>query len=212
MFDMLRKPWILVGLFLLAAIAFYLFRPDTLFVDQAVDESLEQAFDTSPNAAGSGDLDTGDSDLVEETGPDAAAPDLDTSGDDEAAADVSATAASESPASDSAAPVAERSGDFYGLDHQASGTATIYASGDQRALRFEDDTDIQNGPDLYVWLIRGQDYAGGTPLDPIDLGRLKGNVGGQNYMLPEDFDTESDWTVLIWCRRFGVPFAAAPLR
>jgi hypothetical protein len=40
---------------------------------------------------------------------------------------------------------------------------------------------------------------------------LKGTVGGQNYELPADFDPELHRTVLIWCLRFAVPFAAAKL-
>jgi hypothetical protein len=78
-------------------------------------------------------------------------------------------------------------------------------------LRFEDDTDIQNGPDLYVWLLAGDSYESGTPDEYIDLGLLEGTVGGQNYVLPDEFDPEIHRTVLIWCLRFAVPFAAAPL-
>jgi hypothetical protein len=70
---------------------------------------------------------------------------------------------------------------------------------------------IQNGPDLYVWLLAADSYDGGTPVDYIDLGTLKGTVGGQNYALPEEFDPAVHRTVLVWCLRFSVPFAAAPL-
>ena len=78
-------------------------------------------------------------------------------------------------------------------------------------LRFEDDTDIQNGPDLYVWLLPSTSYEGGTPAEYIDLGFLQGTVGGQNYDLPDEFDPDVHRTVLIWCLRFAVPFATAPL-
>jgi hypothetical protein len=79
-------------------------------------------------------------------------------------------------------------------------------------LRFEDDTDIQNGPDLYVWLLADTSYESGTPEEYIDLGLLKGTVGGQNYQLPDEFDPETHRAVLIWCLRFAVPFAAASLQ
>jgi hypothetical protein len=49
------------------------------------------------------------------------------------------------------------------------------------------------------------------PDEYLDLGTLTGNVGSQNYELPELFDPEVHRTVLIWCLRFSVPFAAAPL-
>ena len=45
----------------------------------------------------------------------------------------------------------------------------------------------------------------------IDLGFLQGTVGGQNYDLPDEFDPDVHRTVLIWCLRFAVPFATAPL-
>jgi hypothetical protein len=102
-------------------------------------------------------------------------------------------------------------GSFIGIDHRASGTATVYSQEDRYVLRFEDDTDIQNGPDLYVWVLPSNSYEGGIPDDYLDLGKLTGNVGGQNYQLPEGFDPEVHRTVLIWCLRFAVPFAAAPL-
>lgn len=112
-------------------------------------------------------------------------------------------------------PVAEivaiTSGEFIGIDHQAAGTATIYSQDGRYVLRFEDDTDIQNGPDLYVWLLASDSYEGGIPGEYLDLGTLTGNVGGQNYQLPEDFDPDVHRTVLIWCLRFAVPFAAASL-
>ncbi|TDI53733.1 MAG: electron transporter, partial [Acidobacteria bacterium] len=78
-------------------------------------------------------------------------------------------------------------------------------------LRLEDGTDIQNGPDLYVYLLASDDFGGTLPDDYIDLGTLKGNVGGQNYELPPDFDPEVYRTVLIWCLRFRTAFAASPM-
>ncbi|MGI8516796.1 MAG: DM13 domain-containing protein [Acidimicrobiia bacterium] len=102
-------------------------------------------------------------------------------------------------------------GTFVGIDHRASGTATIYSQNDRYVLRFEDDTDIQNGPDLYVWVLPSDSYEGSIPAEYLDLGTLTGNVGSQNYQLPEGFDPELHRTVLIWCLRFAVPFAAAPL-
>jgi len=82
---------------------------------------------------------------------------------------------------------------------------------ESNVLRFEDDTDIQNGPDLYVWLLADDNYTGGVPQEFIDLGKIKGNVGGQNYALPAEYDPAIHRFVMIWCLRFDVPFAAAPL-
>ena len=55
------------------------------------------------------------------------------------------------------------SGGFIGIDHRASGTATVYSQDGRYVLRFEDDTDIQNGPDLYVWMLPSDSYEGGVP-------------------------------------------------
>jgi hypothetical protein len=162
-------------------VGFLLFRPDTYFFDVAADEDLEEAFTT--------------------TVPDQ------TSG---------SSTVTNPPADTTSSPTATEvgsvsAGAFYGIDHGAEGTATVYESGGTYVLRFEDDTDIQNGPDLYVWVLPDDDYRGGSPAEYIDLGKLKGNVGGQNYELPSEFDPEVHRAVLIWCLRFAVPFAAAPL-
>ena len=45
----------------------------------------------------------------------------------------------------------------------------------------------------------------------LDLGPLKGNVGNQNYVVPAGTDLSRYRSVVIWCRRFAVPFGAAPL-
>jgi hypothetical protein len=116
------------------------------------------------------------------------------------------------PTSSPAVAEAVAAGAFVGIDHQAAGTATVYEQNGDYVLRFEDDTDIQNGPDLYVWVLPSENYEGGTPAEYLDLGTLTGNVGGQNYQLPEAFDPELHQTVLIWCLRFSVAFGAAQLR
>lgn len=195
--SLLRNPWIIAGVVAVAVVGFLLFRPDTLFVDDAVDESLEDAF-TAP---------TGD---VEEPTTDAGSIDDEPVGEDSMDDEEPVEDAQTTTTTEPAGPMAVSGGSFYGIDHTASGSATIYEQDGAHVLRFEDDTDIQNGPDLFVWLVPAADYEGGTPEDFIDLGKLKGNLGGQNYALGDGFEP-GEWTVLIWCKRFSVPFAAAPL-
>jgi hypothetical protein len=43
------------------------------------------------------------------------------------------------------------------------------------------------------------------------VGALKGTEGDQNYELPPDLNLDEYHSVTIWCRRFGVNFATAPL-
>src|SRR5215218_4725973 len=45
----------------------------------------------------------------------------------------------------------------------------------------------------------------------VDLGDLKGNIGSQNYAIPGDVRLDGYRSVVVWCKRFSVPFAAAAL-
>lgn len=105
-------------------------------------------------------------------------------------------------------------GSFYPLAHASAGDALIYQLADgSRVLRLENFS-VDNGPDLFVYLV---------PVDPVpnttgseiagayNLSVLKGNVGDQNYDIPADLDLSQYQSVVIWCRAFAVPFSAAPL-
>lgn len=205
--DLLKRfKWPIIGAgAALLIVAFLLFRPDKLFVDDVVDESLADAFPVSA-AADTTPTTTATAPPTTTTTPPAttAAP-----GDEPAETTTTTTTTTAAP--EPTGPVAVGTGSFFGIDHTASGTATVYAQGGDHVLRFEDDTDIQNGPDLWVWVLESDTYDGGDPGEFIELGTIKGNVGGQNYELPPEFDPEVHQFVLIWCKRFSVPFAAAPL-
>jgi len=104
-------------------------------------------------------------------------------------------------------------GTFVDRSHPTSGTALIVSDGgDRRVLRLEG-FETDNGPDLFVYLsATTPDAPEGTFDDDfVDLGRLKGNVGDQNYEIPADVDLDRYATVAIWCRRFSVVFGAAAL-
>jgi len=114
-----------------------------------------------------------------------------------------------------AAPAIETlvSGDFVDHGHPTGGQAVVLTDGsDQRFLRFENFA-TDNGPDLNVYLVNGSaDGDRGTYDDDfIDLGDLKGNIGPQNYEIPADVDLSIYDTVVIWCVRFSVSFGAADL-
>ena len=181
-------------------VGFLLFRPDKLFFDDAVDEALADAFPVAAVAA-SGTTTT--------TTTTSTTPPAVSDSDTETTTTTSTTTTTAAP--EPSSPVVVGSGGFYGIDHTAEGTAAVYEQDGAYVLRFEDDTDIQNGPDLFVWLLESDSYDGGSPGEFIDLGKIKGNVGGQNYELPAEFDPEVHQFVLIWCKRFSVPFAASPL-
>jgi hypothetical protein len=80
-------------------------------------------------------------------------------------------------------------------------------------LRFTDFA-TSNGPDVHVYLVAAadaRDSATVTEAEFIDLGSLKGNKGDQNYELAADVDLQKYRSVTIWCKRFSVNFATAPL-
>ena len=45
----------------------------------------------------------------------------------------------------------------------------------------------------------------------VEVGKLKGNIGDQNYEVPANLDLAKYRAVTIWCARFGVNFGTAPL-
>jgi hypothetical protein len=106
-------------------------------------------------------------------------------------------------------------GRFISLEHETRGQAVVLETGDgRRFLRFEG-FETSNGPDLVVYMSAkepaGPDDWHGYDQDFVDLGTLKGNVGSQNYLIPKGVDLERYSTAVVWCRRFTVGFAAAPL-
>jgi len=119
---------------------------------------------------------------------------------------------STSPAS--AGPVLLSTGTFHGVAHETQGTATIYQLADgKKMLRFAG-FKTSNGPDVQVYLVAASDARDNetvTKAGFIHLGALKGNIGDQNYDLPADVDLKKYRSVSVWCRRFGVNFATAPL-
>lgn len=177
--------------------AFLAFRPDKLLVDDVADEALADAFQAGASSA---TVTTPAPTPATGTRP-PVSPVATTTTIPTTTTTTTTTAEPE--------PMAVASGSFFGIDHAAEGMATIYSRDGEYVLRFEDDTDIQNGPDLYVWVTADTDWE--TPGEYLDLGKLKGNVGGQNYPLPAGFDPAVHRNVLIWCLRFAVPFAAAEL-
>lgn len=111
-------------------------------------------------------------------------------------------------------PNAVTSGVFADFDsfHRGTGTATIYQLEDgSHIVRFED-FEVTNGPDLHVLLVPASDPGSRDDVAGyVDLGRLKGSIGNQNYEIPAGVDPADYGSVVIYCEPFHVIFSVATL-
>ena len=97
-------------------------------------------------------------------------------------------------------------GRLRGIDHTASGSAEIVETDGKAVVQLRDFS-VQAGPDYRLYLANGETPDGGR-----ELGALKGTSGNQRYTVERRADARRFDTVLIWCRAFSVPVAAATLR
>ena len=111
-------------------------------------------------------------------------------------------------------PMVVLSGRFHSVAHETRGTASVHELGDGYSSAAPDrfhDVKWSRRPrlsDRIFGRLRQRDrHQGGL----LELGKLKGNVGDQNYGIPAGTDLAKYRAVTIWCRRFGVNFATAPL-
>ena len=158
-----------------------------------------------------------------EAGEKIAKPGATSDGDTAADASTDTASATSAPAaaSDTVPPTTEAEpsvrvayvGSFGPRSHPAEGTAVVLTDGTQTFLRFDDDFATDNGPDLNVYLHTADPDASVDDLvgDFIDLGDLKGNIGAQNYVVPDGIDLDRYNTVSVWCVRFRVVFGTAEL-
>ncbi len=114
----------------------------------------------------------------------------------------------------SSAPRAVAAGQFHSVAHETKGTATLYQLADgKRVLRLTDFS-TSNGPDVRVFLVAVSDATDNDTVKNagyLELGKLKGNIGDQNYDVPADADLNKYRAATVWCNRFNVNFGTAPL-
>ena len=99
--------------------------------------------------------------------------------------------------------------------HNGSGQAAVYRGPYDAHFLWLKNLDATNGPDIHVTL---------SPLDDptevgdlkdsgcIDLGKLKGKHGNQNYEIPDNVDISSQQSIVIYCVSFQGIFSVAPLK
>jgi len=199
-----------LGVAVIAYLAFGVFGVQTLFTDDVADESgpvfdsglSGDAIDPAMQAEMDAAMETDDTDTMVAVDEPMPMPmpmdDVQEEADADTAMEIMSVA----------------TGEFVGRSHPGTGQALVLTDGsEQRFLRFEN-FETDNGPDLNVYLVAGSSAdgdAGTFDDDFVDLGDLKGNVGPQNYEIPVDVDLDRYSTVVVWCVRFGVAFTAADL-
>ncbi|MGW8357244.1 DM13 domain-containing protein [Streptomyces wedmorensis] len=169
------------------------FEPWALWVDETVNEALPSAATPTAKRA------------------------VPTSPSSSAAPTPSAVPAGPTPSAVPAGPTTVAQGSFISHEHTTTGAVKIIRLADgTHTLRLEG-LDTSNGPDLRVWLSDApvrEGRAGWTVFDDgkyVNLAKLKGNKGDQNYPLPADLDLSGYTSVSIWCDRFDVSFGAAEI-
>lgn len=200
----------MVLLGVLAWLAFGFFGVQTLFIDEQVSEAAP-VFDAPAAApvAPTAQPDTAD---TADTADTFTLPANVWPAETDAPGQPDVTATTAAPAATPTSPgeiVTEFVGEFGTIDKETTGRAIVLGNGTgQRFLRFEEFS-TGNGPDLDVWLLNSST---GDMSDHVDLGELRGNVGEQNYEIPEGVDLSVYDTVVIWCERFSSAFGDALLQ
>jgi len=107
-------------------------------------------------------------------------------------------------------------GKFHGKVHATSGRATVYQEADGKLVLRLTSFKTSSGPDVHVILVAAKDAMDDANflkdnMEKVELGKLKGNAGNQNYEIPAGTDLTRFRTVSIYCERFNANFGAAPL-
>jgi hypothetical protein len=201
---MQRRVWWLVAALVIAGapIAWYLGSP--LFINKTVDEPFPTTAKTS-----------------EETFPmskGAAVPEGMTQPQAEEimmrASKVKSTAAEPMPRGTTPTTVVAN-GTFIAADsfHQGEGTVAVHHVGQDLALRL-DPFKVTNGPDLYVILTKqpAPKMRADVEQGYVEVAKLKGNLGSQNYVLSRGVRLGDYHAVVIYCKMFHVVFSTATLQ
>ena len=98
------------------------------------------------------------------------------------------------------------------VGHDARGNAAVVRTGDGRRVLTLRNFRIDPGPQVRVWLVP-RSAQGDRRIDDdyVDLGRLKGNRGNQQYTIPRSVDLRRYNSVVFWCVPFTTILARANL-
>ena len=100
------------------------------------------------------------------------------------------------------------SGEFAGINnHTVTGTVSIVKTDSGYEIVMGDDFVFDGAPDPKVALGKDGEY---DPSTLIEL--LKSDTGAQSYVVPASIDVAQFNEVHIWCEKFSVGLAIAPLQ
>lgn len=99
-----------------------------------------------------------------------------------------------------------KKGTLEGINHTASGVASIYILNDSSTVVL-DPYMSESGPDLKIYLSKDLDAG-----EYIRLGNLKSTMGKQTYSIPKGTDLAAYHYVHVWCEKYTVVFARAELK
>ena len=105
-------------------------------------------------------------------------------------------------------------GKFRKVGEGVTGRATITENGGGARTLTLSNFQSAKGPNLHVYLVKAEDVkdsAGVKKAGFVDLGALKSLSGTQTYTVPKDIDLWQYLSVVVWCDKFKVNFATAPL-
>ncbi|MFB9369605.1 DM13 domain-containing protein [Kitasatospora albolonga] len=119
-----------------------------------------------------------------------------------------------SPSAPRATPTDLGRGSFVSGEHTTTGQARLVRLADGSTVLRLENLATSEGPDVRVYLSTrpaAESKIDTLGPDAVELGRLKGNQGNQNYTVPADTDLARFHSAVIWCKRFSVGFGAADL-
>jgi hypothetical protein len=97
--------------------------------------------------------------------------------------------------------------------HQGEGNVAVHHVGRDLVLRL-DPFKVTNGPDLHVILTKESAPKMRADVEQgyVEVAKLKGNLGSQNYVLPQGVHLKEFHAVVIYCKMFHVVFSTATLQ
>jgi hypothetical protein len=111
-------------------------------------------------------------------------------------------------------PVDVAAGSFVSGEHTTTGTARLERLADGSAVLRLENLSTSDGPDVRIYLSTrpaAESRADTLGDGALELDKLKGNLGNQNYTIPAGTDLTRFHSAVIWCKRFSVTFGAAEL-